>query len=82
MQSILPITVLVKKIKGAARQCDDDGDVRYEQTLIVAIHQGSIQCCFTDYSAHLFTTRDEHPPVSLQTQTHLQLQDGFTDSEV
>ena len=26
MQPILPITVPVKKIKGAARQCNNDGD--------------------------------------------------------
>ena len=35
MQPILPITMLVKKIKSAARQCygDGAGDVRCEQTL-------------------------------------------------
>ena len=34
MQLILPVTVPVKKIKGAARQCYGDGDgvVRSEQT--------------------------------------------------
>ena len=35
MRPILPVTVPVKKIKGAARQCYSDGDgvVWYEQTL-------------------------------------------------
>ena len=51
-----------------------------KKQLIVAIHHGSIHCCFTDCSAHLFTTWDEHPSVRLQTPTHLQ--DGFTDSKV
>ena len=66
MQPILAITVPVKKIKGAARQCYGDGDgdgvVRCEQALIVAIQHGSIHRCFTDCSAHLFTTRDEILP--------------------
>ena len=83
MQPILAITVPVKKIKVATRKCDGDGEgdevVRREQALIVAIHHGSIHCCFTDCFVHLFTTRDEHSPASLQTPTHLQ--DGFTDSE-
>ena len=33
MQPILPITVTVKKIKGAARQCYGGGVVQCEQTL-------------------------------------------------
>ena len=79
VQPILSVTVPVKKIKGATRKCYGDGDgvVRCEQALIVAIHHGLIHCCFTDCFVHLFTTRDEHLPVSLQTPTHLQ--DGFTD---
>ena len=82
MQPFLPIAVPVKKIKGATHKCYSDGDgvVRCEQALIVVIHHGLIHCCFTDCSVHLFTTRDEHHPVRLQTPTHPQ--DGFTDSEV
>ena len=33
MQPILPITVLVKKTKGAAHQRDGDGVIRCEHTL-------------------------------------------------
>ena len=54
MQPILPITVPVKKIKGAACQCDGDGDgvVWCEQTLTMQSLSGfKSVCCSYAYCA-------------------------------